>query len=334
LEATRAALHRTRSLPLATRALHGVIAAPNLRRVVFGAARLLRPVSHRFAGASRIGVAWGMLAATRPVARPPAPGRATPHRNPADTPRAHVALFHGCVMDDLFSHVHAATARVLLANGYRLVDIASQGCCGALHVHAGQREEALALARLNIVAFESLPDDTLLAVNAAGCGAMLKELGHLFQGEGDEAKAMQLASRARDVTEILAEAGPRHGAPLHLRVAYDPPCHLLHAQRVADAPRKILDAVPGITQVAHADADQCCGSAGSYTFAQPEMSSAVLTAKSRAIADVAPDVVVTGNPGCIMQIGAGLRAAGLDIPVIHPIELLDWSYEHAGYYRG
>ncbi len=335
LEATRAALHRTRSLPLATRSLHGVIAEPKLRRAVFGAARLLRPVSRRFAGASRFGVAWGMLAATQPVAmRPSAAARSTTPSEPSTDPRAEVALFRGCVMDDLFGHVHAATARVLQANGYRLIDVPAQGCCGALHVHAGQRTQALTLARLNLTAFEALPDDTLLAVNAAGCGAMLKELGHLFRGEPDEPKATQLASRVRDISEIVAEAGPRHGAPLSLRIAYDPPCHLLHAQRVTDAPRRMLEAIPGITQVTHADADQCCGSAGSYTFAQPEMSTAVLNAKSRAIADAAPDVVVTGNPGCIMQIGAGLRAIGLDIPVIHPIELLDWSYEQAGYYRG
>ena len=120
---------------------------------------------------------------------------------------------------------------------------------------------------------------------------------------------------------------------MNLRIAYDPPCHLIHAQRVAQPPEQVVDAVPGIARVTHVDAEQCCGSAGSYTFSQPELSTAVLRAKVDALAEVDPDVVVTGNPGCIMQIGAGLLAAGHEIPVVHPVELLDWSYERAGYYR-
>ncbi|MBE0593656.1 MAG: (Fe-S)-binding protein, partial [Gemmatimonadales bacterium] len=127
--------------------------------------------------------------------------------------------------------------------------------------------------------------------------------------------------------------GPRSGAPLSLRVLYDPPCHLLHAQRITEAPEAVLRSVPGIERVCHTDADLCCGSAGSYSFAEPGVSNEVLALKVEAIRRAEPDLVVSGNPGCIMQIGAGLRAAGLRIPVLHPIELLDWSYERAGFYE-
>jgi glycolate oxidase iron-sulfur subunit len=338
LEATRATLLERRTLPIATRALHAVIAEPKLRRVAFGIARLFRPAGRMFAGTSRLGMAWGMLAATRQWV----PASAdivsdvepdTPVWDGLDHTRPAVTVFRGCIMDDLFGHVHAATERVLRANGFALVDAPAQGCCGALHVHAGQRTEAVAMARLNLAACDELHDNTLIAVNAAGCGAMLKELGHLFTDSDEAARATQAASRVRDVTEILEDAGPRPGAPLNLRVVYDPPCHLLHAQGIARAPDRLLEAIPGLTRLSHVDADQCCGSAGTYSFAQPEMAAAVLRAKTDAIADADPDVVVTGNPGCIMQIGAGLRAAGLDIPVVHPVELLDWSYEQAGYYR-
>ena len=117
-----------------------------------------------------------------------------------------------------------------------------------------------------------------------------------------------------------------------LRVLYDPPCHLLHAQRIAEAPERVLGSVPGVERVRHADAELCCGSAGTYAFAEPGVANEVLALKVEAIRRAAPDVVVTGNPGCIMQIGAGLRVAGLKIPVAHPVELLDWSYERAGFY--
>ena len=334
VEAVRDVLLRSRPLPWATRLLHGVIAAPTLRQAAFGIARLVRPMSSRFAGRSMLGIAWGMLAATKPTAVSlHAEKTGTDASTDPPVPTATVVLFRGCIMDDLFGHVHQATARVLRANGCRVLEVEGQGCCGALHIHAGQHADAVNLARANLRGFADIPAEALIAVNAAGCGAMLKEYGRLFDDEPEEEAARRLGEQARDITEILADLGPRAGAPLDLRVAYDPPCHLLHAQRVADAPEAVLAAVPGIIRVRHDDAVHCCGSAGSYTFAQPDMSAAVLGAKVRALLDAEPDVVVTGNPGCIMQIGAGLRAAGRSIPVIHPVELLDWSYEQAGYYR-
>jgi glycolate oxidase iron-sulfur subunit len=228
--------------------------------------------------------------------------------------------------------VNAATARTLGANGYQVVDLPGQGCCGALHQHAGLHSQAQALARENVRAFASAPE-AAIAVNSAGCGAALKEYGRLLAGDPLEEEARTFAGRVKDVSELLAERGPRQGAPLEMTVAYDPPCHLLHAQRVAREPLAVLDAIPGLTRVAHAEAELCCGSAGIYSLLEPALSREVLDRKTSAILAAEPEVVTTGNPGCAMQIGAGLRAAGSRIPVVHPVELLDRSYEAAGFYE-
>jgi glycolate oxidase iron-sulfur subunit len=234
-------------------------------------------------------------------------------------------------MDGLFGHVHAATARVLAANGYTLVAAPGQACCGALHAHAGLENEARSLARRNVVALSRARAD-LFVVNAAGCGAALKEYGRLFAGDPLESLARDVAGRVRDVSEVLALAGPRPGAPLDVSVAYDPPCHLLHAQRVSQPPLRVLDAVPALRRVPLDEAEMCCGSAGSYSLTEPALSQEVLARKIANIARAQPDVVATGNPGCVMQIGAGLAARGLRIPVVHPVEILDRSYQNAGLY--
>jgi glycolate oxidase iron-sulfur subunit len=228
--------------------------------------------------------------------------------------------------------VNAAAARTLAVNGFALVDAPAQGCCGALHAHAGDLEGARALARANVRALSGRPD-ALIAATAAGCGAMLRGYGDLLASDPLAEEARGLAGRVRDVTELLAEAGPRAGGEVRARVAYDAPCHLLHAQRVDAAPLAVLAAVPGIEVLAHAEADVCCGSAGIYSLLQPALSHAVLRRKVEALTSVEPDVVVTGNPGCAMQIAAGLAAAGAATPVAHPVEVLDASYLRAGYYR-
>jgi glycolate oxidase iron-sulfur subunit len=166
-------------------------------------------------------------------------------------------------------------------------------------------------------------------VNSAGCGAQLKAYGHLLEGAPEAAR---FAVRVRDVTELLADRGPAPGAPLELRVAYDAPCHLLHAQRVAEQPLAVLRAVPGADVRPTLDSAQCCGSAGLYSTLEPELSRAVLAPKVERILADPPDVLATANPGCVMQLGAGLRAAGAAIPVRHPVELLDRSYRAAGRY--
>lgn len=327
LEWTRGRLLEARPLPLAQKMLLDTMAEPRLRRPLLAAVRLVRELAGTLAGSSRFGFLMGTLAATKAAG-----GRL---RRRGSTPEASssssVALFTGCIMDGLFSHVHDATERVLAVNGYATVRVPGQVCCGALHAHAGLLEEAAALARRNLVSFgteRELP----IVVNAAGCGAMLKDYGDLLSADPLALEARNFSSRVRDVTELLATKGPRPGAPLKLRVAHDPPCHLLHAQRVVDPPERVLGAIPGIVTPAYEEAGECCGGAGSYFLVQPELSRDVLDRKIRAIAALNPDVVVTGNPGCTMQIGGGLRAKGLKTEVLHPVELLDRSYAMAGFY--
>ena len=231
-------------------------------------------------------------------------------------------------MDTLFTHVHDATRRTLEANGYEVHEVAGQVCCGALHEHAGDRAAAEALAAVNLRAFAQAAD--FIVVNSAGCGALLKDYGHLL----DTDAAADFGAKVRDIAELLAAAGPRPGAALDLEVAYDAPCHLQHAQRVQDSPLAVLGAIPGLRLRLLPGSDRCCGSAGVYAMLRPDMARAVLDAKIEifAAADPMPQVVATGNPGCLMQIGAGVAAAALPIRVAHPVELLDESYRRAGMY--
>jgi glycolate oxidase iron-sulfur subunit len=247
----------------------------------------------------------------------------------AESTTSTVVLFRGCVMDTLFQHVHTATRRTLEANGYTVVEAPDQVCCGALHEHAGDRQAAQALAASNVRALTEKAD--FIVVNSAGCGALLKDYGHLLDSE----EARSVAAKVRDVSELLADNGPRTGAPLDLDVVYDAPCHLQHAQRVQQAPLTMLGAIPGLRIRLLPGSDRCCGSAGIYSVLRPQMARAVLDAKIQELASATPkpDLVVTGNPGCLMQIGAGLRAGGLSIGVAHPVELLDQSYQLAGYYQ-
>ncbi len=338
LEAARERIAAARPIPAAARAILAAMAEPAIGGPAMLLARIARPVVGRLAGRRGLGFAFGMLAATRRVtlarndrkaADGPAPVSAASAAPAAGA--GPVVVFQGCIQAGLFSHVNAAAARTLVVNRYRIVAVEGQGCCGALHAHAGLLADARALARANVKAFAAEPG-ALLAATAAGCGAMLRSYGDLLAGDPLEPTARDFAGRVRDITELLAEAGPLRGAAVALRVAYDPPCHLLHAQRVADPPRAVLAAVPGLEVVPHDEAEQCCGSAGIYGLSQPEMSRAVLDRKIAAITAAAPDLVATGNPGCTMQIGAGLRAVGSRIGVVHPVELLDASYAAAGRY--
>jgi len=334
LEAARALLARSRSLPPLARAVLWALTTPGISRIVYALARLLRVsgLPRRLTGWGRFGFAMGMLAATKPVRR--FGGRTA--RNAGDTPTVHppnrltVCLFRGCVMDGLFSHVHDATIRTLEVNGYAVREVADQVCCGALHAHAGLREQARRLARANVAAFGD--GDEPIVVNSAGCGATLKDYGHLLDELTPEERGGGFAARVRDVTELLAQRGPRPGAPVDARVAYDPPCHLLHAQRLAEPPHRVLAAIPVLRLVSTPDAAQCCGSAGLFTLLEPAMSRAVLVPKLASLREAAPQVVATGNPGCLMQLGAGLAAAGIAARARHPVELLDDSYRAAGYY--
>ena len=324
LEMARERLFEERGLPPLARTVLGVFRYEALWRPLFTAARAFRATGlpRLMSGAGPVGFGMGMLAASGQRRR--AGARVTPNVTLSPSPsRPTVALFRGCVMDTLFRHVNDATRRTLEFNGYHVIEVGGQSCCGALHEHAGDRAAAAALARRNVAALAGSAD--YVVTNSAGCGALLKDYGHLLHGD-DEAAAF--GAKVRDVSELLAAAGPRPGAPLDLDVAYDAPCHLQHAQRVHDAPLAVLRAIPGLEPRLLPGSDQCCGSAGIYSVLRPAMARAVLSSKIEAIAaaDPRPRVVATGNPGCLMQIGAGLIAAGLDVALAHPVELLDASY--------
>ncbi len=332
LAAARTRLTADNGLSWRARLVLAVFARPWAWRAVFGAARLIRAtgLGRRFAGSGRVGFLFGMLAATRPSA---AENGSVPTNRPPALPRPSgrrptVALFRGCAMEGLFSHVHEATRRTLEVNGYQVIEVAGQTCCGALHEHAGDRHQARRLATTNLEAFRGRAD--FVVVNSAGCGALLKDVDHLLDGAGVAA----FGASVKDVTELLAAAGPRQGAPIALTVSYDPPCHLQHAQGVHQAPLQILGSIPALEVRILPGAERCCGSAGIYGVLHPELSRTILDDKVTAItgASPRPDLVATGNPGCLMQIGAGLRAVGVAMPAVHPVELLDWSYRRAGFY--
>jgi glycolate oxidase iron-sulfur subunit len=327
LEATRATLRTVRPTPLLGRIILAVFARAAAFRVMLAASRVMRAtgLSGLFARvAGRLGFASAMLASTRN----PFPERDYDFGLPGS--RGAVALLDGCVMSGLYARTNRATRRTLRANDYRIRGTPGQACCGALHAHAGDLETARELARKNIEAFEQSGAD-FIGVNAAGCGAMMKEYGHLLAGDPAWAdRAAEIAARVRDVTELLAAAGPRTGAPLPLRVTYDAPCHLLHAQRVSAPPLAVLRAIPELTLLPLTDAEQCCGAAGIYNLLEPATSNTVLAPKLRHIASTGADWVATGNPGCLMQIGAGLRRANARAKAVHPVDLLDTSYSRMG----
>jgi glycolate oxidase iron-sulfur subunit len=241
--------------------------------------------------------------------------------------RGRVALFLGCVMRAAFGDVNAATARVLARNGWDVLAPRDQTCCGALHVHAGDREPARELARRNIARLEGL-DVRAIVVNAAGCGANLKEYGWLLKDDPVWAgRAEAFAKRVKDVTEFLADEGLSEApGPLRARAAYDDPCHLLHGQKIKGQPRALLAAIPELEVVPLEEADWCCGSAGIYNVTRHEISMRLLHRKVERIKRTGADLLVTANPGCAIQIEAGLRKAGVPIPVVHIVELLDRAY--------
>jgi glycolate oxidase iron-sulfur subunit len=244
---------------------------------------------------------------------------------PAATRR--VALLTGCVMPLLYPRTHEATVRVLERHGFAAVAPPDQRCCGALSLHAGDRRTARELARRNIDAFLAA-DVEAIVVNSAGCGSVMKEYGELLEHDPEYAgKAQRLSSLVRDATEFLADLGidpPK--APLPYRVTYQDSCHLVHAQKVRSAPRDLLRSIPGLQLIEMDTPDRCCGSAGVYSLAQREMSLRLLDDKMRDVACTGADVLATANPGCMMQLEAGLRRAKRSGRVVHVVELLDEAY--------
>jgi glycolate oxidase iron-sulfur subunit len=254
--------------------------------------------------------------------------REVPERTPAiGERRMTIGLLTGCVQRVMFGHVNQATARVLAAEGCDVVAPNDQECCGALALHAGRLDEARAFARRTIDTFERAGVESI-AVNAAGCGSSMKEYGHLLADDPAWAeRARVFSARVRDVSEIVSSLAParaiRH--PMPLRVAYHDACHLAHAQGVRQPPRDLLRSIPGVELVPFAEQDICCGSAGIYNLVEPEAARQLGDRKLGHAAAVAPDVVATGNPGCILQISAAAERAGTPMRVLHPVELLDAS---------
>ncbi|MDA0310885.1 MAG: heterodisulfide reductase-related iron-sulfur binding cluster [Gemmatimonadetes bacterium] len=332
---------------LLTRTLLAVMAQPTVRGAFMWKSRVIRgsglagvmarmmPNVGPFRGA-KLGLA--MLAASAPW-RPPRATRADrsvgslASRVPPSAKRGRVGVLAGCVQQGLFARVNDATVRVLEANGYEVVTVPRQDCCGALHAHGGHLDRAKRLAQANIDAFDGVELDWI-AVNAAGCGAAMKEYGTLL--ENDPAwlgRASSFAARVRDVTELLADVGPKIGAEVQCTIAYDHPCHLLHAQKVERAPLAVLAAVPGAEVRVVERADECCGGAGIYGITHPDLGGQIGRDKVAAVRACGADAVATANPGCMMQIGAGLYIEGAPEGVLHPVELLDVSYRRAGFYH-
>lgn len=244
--------------------------------------------------------------------------------------RARVAMINGCIMPLLFGDVNHATVRVLQRNGCEVVFPENQTCCGALNTHNGEMVAAKDMARRNIDAFLQGGIDAIL-VNAAGCGAAMKEYGHLLKDDpayADKAKAF--GARVKDAGEFLAELGlVGELAPLPMTVTYQDPCHLAHGQRVRAQPRKLLQAIPGLRLVEMEGSDRCCGSAGIYNITHPEMSRQLLGEKMQSMTAANCEAVVAPNPGCMLQLRYGARQSGSHLKVYHLMDLLDRVYAEA-----
>ncbi|MGA8099344.1 MAG: (Fe-S)-binding protein, partial [Candidatus Cybelea sp.] len=246
----------------------------------------------------------------------------------AAAPKGVAFLHTGCIMPFAFAQVHRATVRMLRRGGLSVVVPSGQGCCGAIALHAGEMEFTRELAKRNIEAFERSGADVYV-VNAAGCGATLKEYAEFFAGDAAWAeRAASFSKRVRDVTEVLdALDFPAPTRSIEASVTYQEPCHLVHAQRVAGAPRRLLARIPSLNLIEMDESAVCCGSAGVYNLTQPEMASRLQRRKVDSIRRTGATIVATANPGCAIQVSAGLRDAGYPATVKHVVELLDEAYE-------
>ncbi len=247
--------------------------------------------------------------------------------HPRSALRRRVGMLSGCVQQVFFSHVNAATARVLAAEGCEVVIPGNQPCCGALMLHSGLEDEAVVSAKKMIAAFEAANVDTVV-INSAGCGSTMKEYGHLLRGDPAWAeRAAAFSAKCKDISEILCELEPqtpRH--PLKLRIAYHDACHLQHAQGVREQPRELLAAIPGLEVAEIPEASLCCGSAGIYNLLQPDTANELGSRKVDNLLSTGAQAVISANPGCLLQLMNGLRRRGLKaMPAFHMVELLDAS---------
>jgi glycolate dehydrogenase iron-sulfur subunit len=331
--ATKAQVERRFTRPRADRVLRAAIFAffPHPRRL-----RLMRgPLwLHQRSGLSRILRRSGVLTRISPTlaameSLAPPIGRAIPlaGRTPArGERRGTVGLLLGCVQREFFPGVNAATARVLAAEGFDVIAPPAQGCCGALSGHEGREREAQGFARALIDEFENAGVDAVV-VNSAGCGSAMKDYADLLAGDPVYAeRAKSFAAGVRDISEFLYEAGtvaPRH--PLPVTIAYHDACHLGHAQGVRAQPRELLVAIPGLRLREIADADLCCGSAGIYNLLNPVAAGELGDRKAANVLRTEAELLVTANPGCLMQVASSVKRVGGRIALAHTIEVLDAS---------
>ena len=252
----------------------------------------------------------------------------TPNLIPAmGKKRYRVAFLSGCVQSVLFPHTNEATVRVLSENGCEVVVPRNQGCCGALSLHSGRMSEARDFARTNINIFERSDYDAII-VNSAGCGSAMKEYKDLLKGDESYAeRAERISNKTKDVMEFLDEIGLEGELrEVKCRVTYQDACHIAQAQRIKSQPRDIIKKIPGIEFIELPESELCCGSAGIYNLVEPEMSEKLLERKIRNLKETNAELLIAGNPGCLLQIQMGIRENGLNIKAAHPVELLDWAY--------
>jgi glycolate oxidase iron-sulfur subunit len=326
LEHTREAIRAEQtefSLPIAIEsfALRQIVPHPGRLRVLVSLLGLAQWLRLDRLGAAilpkRIGGMMGLLPQIPPAVERE---RMPPLTSAIGERKGRVALFEGCVMPEFFGRVNDAARLVLSRAGYEVIVPQTQGCCGALQAHSGDMPFARNLASANARAFEGeLGELDAIIVTSAGCSAALRDTDKWIGEEGE-----RVAGGVRDILEFLDEVDcDLELQPLAKRLCYDDPCHLIHAQGISAGPRRLLEKIPELELVPHANPEACCGAAGIYNLTQPEMSKRILSPKVESLMAANPEIVATANPGCAMQLAAGLQEAGFDVPVIHPIELIE-----------
>ena len=329
IEATRSQVERRHERSRSERALRAMVfnLFPYPRRL-----RAMRPLlrAYQRSGAQRVVRRLRLpptMAAMEQLLPPLTELAEVPEKSPAIGPqRARVGMLLGCVQREFFSSVNAATARVLAAEGCEVLAPRMQGCCGALSLHMGREDEAIGFAKRLIATFESLAVDAVI-VNAAGCGSSMKDYGWVLRDEpGWVERAAAFSAKVRDVSEWLVELGPvapRH--PVQARIAYHDACHLGHAQHIREQPRALLKAIPGVELREIPERDICCGSAGVYNLLQPDTARELGARKAANVLATGADVLVTANPGCLMQIMSAIEEQGATMPLAHTVQVLDAS---------
>jgi glycolate oxidase iron-sulfur subunit len=336
IEATRAQIERNYPRPIADRMLRRMLfeffPRPERLRWLLGPMRIyqrsgLQSLARRSGLLKLLPASLGAMEALLPSLRRNTSSGILPERIEAQGQRRlRVGMLLGCVQSIFFPEVNAATARVLAAEGCEVVIPKDQCCCGALMIHTGEEKEALDYARRTIDAFERAQVDALV-INAAGCGSNMKDYGYLLREDTKYAeRAKAFSAKCRDISEILVQLEPRAARhPIPLKVAYHDSCHLQHAQAVRTQPRAVLGRIPELQILEPAEAALCCGSAGIYNLVRPGPAKELGERKVRSVLATNPDIVASGNPGCLLQLRAGLSASGSGLAVVHTVELVDAS---------